>query len=98
MVFQFVTSAYPGQLPQVSRDLHNVVISVDLSSPEDMMLVTNQIQTFVKRMIPVKFGLMPAAFSPESIAQLKVAHYLQETFGLSSLMQYLQEVSEYSVI
>ncbi|KAJ5235324.1 uncharacterized protein N7469_004492 [Penicillium citrinum] len=87
----FVSSPYPGQLPPVSRDLHNVVVPLDLSNPDDMLLVFRQIYTFVKRMIPVRFGLVPMAYSSESIAQLKVAHYLHETFGLSSLIKYLEE-------
>ncbi|KAJ5684266.1 uncharacterized protein N7477_000611 [Penicillium maclennaniae] len=87
----FVANAYPGQLPPVSRDLHNVIVPVDLSEPEDMLLVVKQVQTFIKRSIPVRFGLVPTATSPDSIAQLKVAHYLQETYGLSGLMHYLEE-------
>ncbi|KAJ5103763.1 hypothetical protein N7532_004292 [Penicillium argentinense] len=81
----------PGTTPPVARDLHNVVVPVNLSDPEDILLVLRQIQTFIKRMIPVRFGLVPMASSPESTAQLKVAHYLQKTFGLSSLIQYLEE-------
>jgi UDP-glucose:glycoprotein glucosyltransferase len=50
-------------------------------------------QVFVKRSIPVRFGLVPITSSAGSTAQLKVAHYLQETYGLTSLFQYLEEVS-----
>lgn len=56
-----------------------------------MLLVVQQIQTFIKRSIPVRFGLVPTASTPESTAQLKVAHYLQETYGLSSLIRYLED-------
>ncbi|CAI7585043.1 unnamed protein product [Penicillium pancosmium] len=87
----FISNAYPGQIPPVGRDLHNVVVPLDLSNPEDMLLVVRQLQTFVKRMIPVRFGLVPMAASSESTAQMKVAHYLYETFGLSSFIQYLEE-------
>ncbi|KAJ5094498.1 hypothetical protein N7456_010359 [Penicillium angulare] len=87
----YIQNAYPGQLPPVARDLHNVVVPVDLSNPEDILLVIQQIQTFIKRMIPVRFGLVPTNVSPESIAQLKVAHYLQDTYGLSVFVQYLEE-------
>ncbi|KAJ5933375.1 hypothetical protein N7454_005704 [Penicillium verhagenii] len=87
----YVQNAYPGQLPPVGRDLQNVVVPVDLSKQEDMLLVLQQILTFIKRGIPVRFGLVPMASSPESLAQLKVAHYLQDTFGLSAFIQYLEE-------
>ncbi|KAJ5095630.1 hypothetical protein NUU61_004986 [Penicillium alfredii] len=88
--------AFPGQLPPVKRDLHNVIVPVDLSKPEDMMVVSRQIYTIIQRMIPVRFGLVPTTSSPESIAQLKVAHYLHETYGLASLVQYLQEAASSS--
>lgn len=84
---------FPGQLPPVRRDAHNIVVPVDLTDTEDMNFVVKTIQVFVKRKIPVRFGLVPVASSPGSTAQLKVAHYLQETFGLASLIQYLEEVS-----
>lgn len=64
---------------------------------QDIQLVAETIQMFVKRRIPVRFGLVPTAYSPGSIAQLKVAHYLQETRGLSSLLRYLEEVRAESI-
>lgn len=80
------------------RDLHNVVIPVDLADPEDIGFVAQQIQSFVMRGIPVRFGLVPIASSPASSAQLKVAHYIYEVFGIEQLFQYLEEsVSEMKV-
>lgn len=80
------------------RDAHNIVVPVDLTNPEDMELIVKTIQVFVKKKIPVRFGLVPLASSPESIAQLKVAHYLQETYGLASLIQYLEEASDIQLV
>ncbi|KAJ5434480.1 UDP-glucose:Glycoprotein Glucosyltransferase [Penicillium cf. griseofulvum] len=87
----YIAGSYPGQLPPVRRDLHNVVVSMDLSNPEHMMLVAGNLQSFVMRGIPVRFGFVPTISSPESIAQLKVAHYLFDAYGMGSLMQYLEE-------
>ncbi|KAL4881029.1 UDP-glucose:glycoprotein glucosyltransferase-domain-containing protein [Aspergillus karnatakaensis] len=90
----YLRRTYPGQLPPVRRDLNNIVFPLDLTNTEDVDLIITTIQVFVKRKIPVRFGLVPIASSPSSAAQLKVAHYLQETFGLSSLMAYLEESSK----
>ncbi|KAL5343439.1 UDP-glucose:glycoprotein glucosyltransferase-domain-containing protein [Aspergillus crustosus] len=90
----YLRRTYPGQLPPVRRDLNNIVFPLDLTRTEDVELIVTTIQVFVKRKIPVRFGLVPLASSPGSIAQLKVAHYLQETFGLSSLIAYLEESSK----
>lgn len=90
----YLGNIYPGQLPPVARDLHNVVVPVDVSVADDAMLVIRQLQTFIKRGVPVRFGLVPVSSSPESTAQLKVVHYLQETFGLGSLIHYLEQSVE----
>ncbi|KAJ6071596.1 hypothetical protein N7499_009610 [Penicillium canescens] len=86
----YIASAYPGQLPPVRRDLHNVVVPVDLSDPENMMLIAGNLHAFIKRGIPVRFGLVPLSSSPESVAQLKVAHYLFDAYGLDSLVKYFE--------
>ncbi|KAJ5499676.1 UDP-glucose:Glycoprotein Glucosyltransferase [Penicillium expansum] len=87
----YVAGSYPGQLPPVSRDLHNVVVSMDASNPEHMMLVAGNLNAFIKRGIPVRFGFVPTSSSPESIAQLKVAHYLSDAYGIESLVQYFEQ-------
>ncbi|KAL8794549.1 MAG: hypothetical protein Q9195_002884 [Heterodermia aff. obscurata] len=40
---------YPGQLPSVRRDIHNVVIPMDLTDIKDVELLVESIQMFVKR-------------------------------------------------
>ncbi|RDW72327.1 putative UDP-glucose:glycoprotein glucosyltransferase [Aspergillus mulundensis] len=90
----FLQRTYPGQLPPVRRELNNIVFPIDLTSIEDVDLIVTTLQVFVKRKIPVRFGIVPLATSEGSIAQLKVAHYLQETFGLASLMAYLEEAAK----
>ncbi|KAE8353255.1 UDP-glucose:Glyco protein glucosyltransferase-domain-containing protein [Aspergillus coremiiformis] len=87
----FLRPTYPGQLPPVRRDANNIVVAVDLTDIEDVNFIVKTIQVFVQKKVPVRFALVPVASSPGSTAQLKVAHYLQETFGLASLMKYLEE-------
>ncbi|OJJ51373.1 hypothetical protein ASPZODRAFT_148662 [Penicilliopsis zonata CBS 506.65] len=87
----YLQRSHPGQLPAVRRDLHNIVFPVDLTNPEDLELVIQTIQIFVKKRIPVRFGLVPTAISKGSIGQLKITHYLHETFGLESLIHYLEQ-------
>ncbi|PWY91017.1 UDP-glucose:glyco protein glucosyltransferase [Aspergillus heteromorphus CBS 117.55] len=86
----FMQRTHPGQLPAVRRDANNIVFPVDLSSAEDTDMVIKTIQVFVKNKIPVRFGLIPVTFSDGATAQSKVAHYLQDTFGLASFMKYLE--------
>ncbi|KAF5864999.1 hypothetical protein ETB97_005564 [Aspergillus alliaceus] len=87
----FLRPTFPGQLPPVRRDANNIVVPVDLADIEDVNFIVKTVQVFVHRKIPVRFGLVPIASSSGSTGQLKVAHYLQETFGLASLIKYLEE-------
>lgn len=74
------------------RNANNIVVPVDLSSLEDLNFVVRTMQTFVKKGIAARFGIVPIASSAGQKSQAKVAHYLQETYGLASLIQYLDEV------
>ena len=82
---------YPGQLPTVRRNLHILIVPVDFSDPDDLLMVLEPLQSFVKRAIPVRFGLVPISSSSTSITQAKIAYYLTETYGLRALFAYLDE-------
>ncbi|EED20197.1 UDP-glucose:glycoprotein glucosyltransferase, putative [Talaromyces stipitatus ATCC 10500] len=81
---------YPGQFPAVRRDVQNVVVPVDLANTDDVQFVAKYLYAFIKRMIPVRFGLVLTTNSEESKAQAKIAHYLHQAYGLASMLQYLE--------
>ncbi|OJD21579.1 hypothetical protein ACJ73_07079 [Blastomyces percursus] len=79
-----------GQLPPVRRDVHNVVIPVDLTSPEDVRIVAETLLIAVKRMVPVRFGIVPLVHNKNALGQAKIAHHLLDTYGIVALINYLQ--------
>ncbi|KAI9791490.1 MAG: hypothetical protein M1816_003834 [Peltula sp. TS41687] len=81
---------YPGQLPPVRRDIHNIVAAIDFSEPEDVSIVVEQFQNFVKRSIPIRFGLVPVMKSAAATEQAQVVYYLLDAYGLSSVISYLE--------
>lgn len=86
----FLQRTFPGQMPSVRKDAHNVIYPVDLSDRQDVMTVIETIQTFVKRQVPVQFGLVPLPSNAEAIEHAKVLYHLAETYGLSAAMEYLE--------
>ncbi|KAF3059546.1 UDP-glucose:glycoprotein glucosyltransferase [Daldinia childiae] len=84
---------YPGQIPPIRKDIFNLVIPVDLTKPEDLSLVVEQLQAFIKRLLPVRFGLVPLTPTKTAEERAKVAYYLLENYGLSSLISYLEACS-----
>lgn len=84
---------YPGQLPSVRRDIHNVVIPMDLSDFKDVELLVESIQVFVKRKVPIRFGIVPTVGSQPAKDQVVILYHLLDTYGLSTLLSYLAKVS-----
>ena len=80
---------YPGQLPSVRRDIHNLVIPVDFANYADVTLVVENLQNFVKRKLPIRFGLVPQIKSSASAEQARIVHYLLDTYGLVTVLDYL---------
>ncbi|GKU02696.1 udp-glucose:glycoprotein glucosyltransferase [Fusarium langsethiae] len=85
--------AYPGQLPQVAINLFHVVAPVDFTNLEDGRAF-GQLAQFMQRGITIRFGIVPLATTPASIAQAKVVYHLMETYGFEALIAYLQESEE----
>ncbi|KAL7619949.1 killer toxin resistant protein [Parahypoxylon ruwenzoriense] len=81
---------YPGQIPPIRKDMFNSIMPVDLTKPEDLSLVVGQIQGFIKRLLPVRFGLVPLTPTKEAEDRAKVAYYLLENYGLAGVMSYLE--------
>ncbi|KFY30019.1 hypothetical protein V494_08322 [Pseudogymnoascus sp. VKM F-4513 (FW-928)] len=88
-VTTLLQGGYPGQLPQVRKDLFNLVFPVDLSNLQDVELVVTQLSDFVKRALPLRFGLVPLTNSDAALDQAKIVYYLLDSYGLSTTVAYL---------
>ena len=84
---------YPGQLPQVRRDIHNLIFPVDLANPKDLTLIVETLQNFVKRQVPVRIGLVPTMATPFALRNAQAAYHIFDAYGLSALMQFLQSLT-----
>ena len=85
---------YPGQLPSVRRDIHNAIVPVDFTSDEHVLTVLDTILSLIKRGIPLRWGIVPQTATKGALEQAKVVYYLQDSYGLSAVIKYLQAVSK----
>lgn len=81
---------YPGQLPSVRKEIFNLVVPVDFSTPEDIALVSETLASFVKRKLVLHIGLVPITTSPAAIEQARVLYHLLDVYGLSGAIAYLE--------
>ncbi|KAI0475174.1 UDP-glucose:glycoprotein glucosyltransferase [Xylariaceae sp. FL0804] len=93
-----VQRTYPGQIPPIRKDLFNLIIPVDFTSLEDLTLVARQLQSFIKRQLPVQFGLVPVTPNEEATSRAKAVYHILENYGLASLMAYLETCTENQAI
>ncbi|KAL8760548.1 MAG: hypothetical protein Q9184_003275 [Pyrenodesmia sp. 2 TL-2023] len=81
---------FPGQLPTIRRNVHNAIIPLDVTDMKDVQLLVESLQTFVKRKVPIRFGIVPTATTLASQEQAKVIYHLLDTYGLSAVFSYLE--------
>ncbi|PNS14385.1 hypothetical protein CAC42_6898 [Sphaceloma murrayae] len=86
----FLQRMFPGQLPAVRKDLHNVVMPVDFSNKTDVELILENLQNYVKRKVPIRFGLVPIVLTPEAEQSAKVVLSLIDTYGLAAGLHFLE--------
>lgn len=83
---------YPGQLPQVRRDIHNVIVPVDLNKVQDLDLIVNTLQTLIKRQYPIRIGILPIGLDLASHNAAKLSYYLLDVYGLDLLTKFYQGI------
>ncbi|KAL2115102.1 hypothetical protein VTJ04DRAFT_10765 [Mycothermus thermophilus] len=79
--------------PRIKKDIFNLVVPVDFTKQEDLQLVS-QLLAFIKRLIPVRMGLVPLTPTGEAIEQAKLIYYLLENYGLAAATGYLEQALE----
>ncbi|KAL1916354.1 uncharacterized protein VTP21DRAFT_5971 [Calcarisporiella thermophila] len=85
---------YPGQLSMIARNLFSVLFVVDLTRPEDLEPIVDDVQTMIKRGIPIRFGMVPIVDNSDagsSTQMAKVFTHLLESYGRTVAMQFLSE-------
>ncbi|KAG9525567.1 hypothetical protein KCV07_g1087, partial [Aureobasidium melanogenum] len=84
---------YPGQLPPVRKEVHNLILPINFADYKDVEMVVETLQNFVKRKVPIRFGLVPKTSSVGSSEQAKAVYHLLDTYGLGVALEYLQKLS-----
>lgn len=90
---QLLQRTFPGQLPSVRRDIHNAIVPVDFTLKEDVFSVIETILSLIKRGIPIRWGIVPNSNTAGAAEQAKVVYHLLDTYGLSTMIKYLDTVS-----
>lgn len=55
-------------------------------------MLIETLQAFVKRAIPIRFGIVPSINSDAAADQAVIVYHLLDVYGLSAVLSYLSEV------
>ncbi|RVX75233.1 hypothetical protein B0A52_00585 [Exophiala mesophila] len=83
---------YPGQLPQVARDIHNLVVPIDMNNIKDVELVVTALQSLVRRQVPLRIALVPIGDGETADTYAKVSYHILDTYGLATLMAFYNDI------
>lgn len=83
---------YPGQLPQVARDIHNLIVPLDMKEIKDMELAATSLQSLVRRLVPLRIALVPIGTGEIADAYSKLSYHILDTYGLATLMNFYSNV------
>ena len=70
---------------------------LDLTDSKDVEMLVESLQMYVKRKVPIRFGVVPILESPAAEEQAKVIYHLLDTYGLGAVITYLESVSQLSL-
>lgn len=70
------------------------MIPLDFSDLKDIELLVESLQSFVKRKVPIRIGVVPTLRTAGAMDQAKVAYNLLDTYGLGGLLHYLEAVCQ----
>jgi UDP-glucose:glycoprotein glucosyltransferase len=85
---------YPGQLPSVARDIHNIIVPFNVESSKDISLVVTNLQSLVTRKVPVRIGLIPIGDSPLAQTYARLSYHLLDTYGLATLLAFYEDLAK----
>lgn len=83
---------YPGQLPQVARDIHNLIVPIDMNDIKDIELVATALQGLVRRTVPIRIALIPTGTGDTADAYAAASYHILDTYGLNPLLAFFGEI------
>ncbi|CED83771.1 UDP-glucose:glycoprotein glucosyltransferase [Phaffia rhodozyma] len=88
----------PGQVPQLKRNLLNVIVSVDLSTTFGMEVLIGPVNQFINRGLGIRFGMVEVLDGEAGVAtrMARLTRHLVKTYGRASTMQFLSHVVQSS--
>ncbi|EKM75357.1 hypothetical protein AGABI1DRAFT_46617 [Agaricus bisporus var. burnettii JB137-S8] len=93
-----VLQAYPGSMPNVRRNLFNIILVLDLRQSSNIQLIGTLVYNVVSKGLPYRFGLVPLIENEDSLKMAKVISYMLKNFGWKITTNLCQSIANPTTI
>ncbi|KAG1175838.1 hypothetical protein G6F70_003865 [Rhizopus microsporus] len=95
-IMEILKPTYPGQLHPIRKNIYNLLLVEDLASTASLSRIVNEIQTMIKRTIPIRFGLIAFVEDDNSASTLmaRALYYFIKNNGKADAIQFLETILE----
>jgi len=71
---KFARGVYPGQIHTIRKNIHHLVLPMDLSDTLDIIMLTEQFQTFIQRKVALRFGIVPMTNTEDGMLEFSLSN------------------------
>ncbi|KAI0073110.1 glycosyltransferase family 24 protein [Panus rudis PR-1116 ss-1] len=85
---------YPGQMPNIKRNIFNVVLAVDLSHSSSLNFLAGPVSNIISRNFPYRFGVVPIVETEEGIRMARLIFWLVEHIGAERTLNFVRRIAQ----
>ncbi|CAL1698787.1 unnamed protein product [Somion occarium] len=85
---------YPGQFPNIKRNLFNIVLAVDLSQSSSLNFIAGAVSNIINRNLPFRFGVVPLVETDDGTRMARLFYWLIEHVGRAKTMEFIQRIAQ----
>ncbi|KAK6524135.1 hypothetical protein TWF694_005796 [Orbilia ellipsospora] len=99
-IFDVLIPTYGGQLASIRKNIHTLIIPLDFSNRDDLVLLSQRLIMFVTRGLAIRVGIVPVVRNNLGSANAKIFAALLEAYDIQTANSYLKdglEADKYNV-
>ncbi|EPS45799.1 hypothetical protein H072_149 [Dactylellina haptotyla CBS 200.50] len=88
---EILMPTYGGQLANIRKNIHNLVIPLDFSNRDDLVLLAERLFMFVKRGLALRIGVVPIVRNNLGSTNARIYAALADSYDLITANSYLKD-------
>ncbi|KAF3928354.1 hypothetical protein ABW21_db0201648 [Orbilia brochopaga] len=82
---------FGGQLASIRKNIHTLILPLDFSNRDDLILLTQRLSMFIKRGLALRIGILPVVRNNLGSANSRIFAALVDSYDLDAGISYLKD-------